>query len=178
MAKRIQEQWEDNRIVAKSRPPAMNLAVLCLDKCFICEQSDCVKKPGDTQSLKSADRILRETWRKIKTKFQSRRSVEFSRMAKGWSTGFKQEELVATDKDHKYLNHPENICTEEPVASGYREYPGDPETPEDSQDSEPESRGTLGWTVDAWEEDRRKNLNIAWSLNRPNISCIYEQFRR
>ena len=60
-----------------------------LDKFFICEQSDCVEKPWDIRSLKSTDWILRETWRKIKTKFQSRRSAEFSRMAKGCSTGCK-----------------------------------------------------------------------------------------
>ena len=35
--------------------------------------SDCVEKPGDTQS------IFRETWREGKKKFKTRRTVEFSR---------------------------------------------------------------------------------------------------
>ena len=48
MAKQMQEQKRDNKIVAKSKPTTMNLAV-CLDKFFSCEQSDCVEKPGDTQ---------------------------------------------------------------------------------------------------------------------------------
>ena len=61
----------------------------CLYKFFICKQSDCVENHGDTHSFKSTDCILRETWRKIKSKFQSRRSVEFSRTAKGCSTGHK-----------------------------------------------------------------------------------------
>ena len=47
MAKRMQERKEDNRIVARSSPTAMYLAVgFCLDKFFICHQSDCVEKPG------------------------------------------------------------------------------------------------------------------------------------
>ena len=58
----------------------------CSFKFFICEQSGCVEKSGDTQSFKSTGCIIRETWCKHKSKFQSRRSVEFSRMAKGCST--------------------------------------------------------------------------------------------
>ena len=49
MLKRMQEREGDNRIVAKSKPTTMNLAV-CLGKFFDCEQSDCVEKIGDTQS--------------------------------------------------------------------------------------------------------------------------------
>ena len=45
MAKRMQEQSEENRIVAKSRPTAMNLTSFCCYKFFICEQSDCVETP-------------------------------------------------------------------------------------------------------------------------------------
>ena len=59
MAKRMQEQSEENRIVAKSRPTAMNLSQFSCYKFFICEQSDCVEEPGDTQGLKSADWIIR-----------------------------------------------------------------------------------------------------------------------
>ena len=61
----------------------------CLDKFPIREPSDCVKKPGDTQS------IYRKTWREGKRKFKTRRSVGFSRKAEicifwriiGWSSG-------------------------------------------------------------------------------------------
>ena len=47
---------------------------------------------------------------------------------------------VAADKDQKYLNHQENISTRESVAPGYQRYPENPQTPEYSEDSEPESR--------------------------------------
>ena len=49
MAKRMQEQKGDNRIVAKSKPTTMNLAFTVLHTFFDCEQSGCVEKPGDTQ---------------------------------------------------------------------------------------------------------------------------------
>ena len=53
MAKRMQEQEGDKRIVAESMPTTMNLGLHCLDKFFDCEQSDCVEKSGDTQSTLS-----------------------------------------------------------------------------------------------------------------------------
>ena len=81
----MHEQKEEDKIVAKSKPTAMN----CLDKFLIREPSDCVEKPGDTRS------IHRETWREGKKKFKTRRSVEFSRKGErciswrvdGWSSG-------------------------------------------------------------------------------------------
>ena len=120
MAKRMQEQKEDNRTVAKIKANGDELGQCCSCKFFICEQSDCVEKPGDTQGLKSTDWVFRETRRKIKAKFQSRRSVEFSR-----------GEPVATDKDQESLNYPELICTG---------YPGNPGTAGNSEDSETEGR--------------------------------------
>ena len=70
---------ERNRIVAKSKP-TMNLVSPVLDKFFDSAESGCVEKPGDTQSTLS-NRLVKywETWRE---RTQSRRSVEFSRMAK------------------------------------------------------------------------------------------------
>ena len=57
----------------------------CLDKLFDCAEYDCVEKPGDTQSTLSNSLVnYRETWRK---RSQSRRSVEFSRMAKRCTSG-------------------------------------------------------------------------------------------
>ena len=74
MAKRMQEQrrrQDCGKIKAHSNEPDVN----CLDKFLIREPSDCVEKPGDTQS------IYRETRREGKKKFKTRRSVDFSRKA-------------------------------------------------------------------------------------------------
>ena len=62
----------------------------------------CVEKPGDTRSTLS-NRLVkyRETWRK---RTQSRRSVEFSRMAKRCSSGRKYEE---TRSDRRRPETPE-----------------------------------------------------------------------
>ena len=103
MAKRMQEQEGDNRIVAKSKPTTMNLAFfLCFDKFFDCEQSDCFKKPGDTQSTLS-NRLVkyRETRRE---RSQSRRSVEFWRKAKRCISGRKYRE---TCRDRRRPGTPE-----------------------------------------------------------------------
>ena len=56
----MQEQSEENRIVAKSRPMVMNLDQFCCYKFFIGGQSDSVEKPGGTQSFKSTSWIIRE----------------------------------------------------------------------------------------------------------------------
>ena len=69
MTKRMQKQKEEEIIVAKLKSMAMNL-----DQFIIRERSDCIKKPGGTQSF-------RKTWCKGKKKFKIRRSVEFSREA-------------------------------------------------------------------------------------------------
>ena len=82
MAKRMQEQKEEDRIVAKSKPTAMNLAST-LDKFLIREPFDCVEKLGDTQS------ICRETRREGRKKFKTRCSVEFSRKLKDAYLGLK-----------------------------------------------------------------------------------------
>ena len=58
----------------------------CSYKFFICEQSDCVVKPGGTQSLKSTDWMFRETWRKIKKKFQSQRSARMAKRMLYWTS--------------------------------------------------------------------------------------------
>ena len=63
----------------------------CLDKFFDCAESCCVENPEDTQSTLSKRLVkYRETWRK---RIQSRRSVEFSRMAKRCSSGCRYEEI-------------------------------------------------------------------------------------
>ena len=58
MAKRMQEQKEDNSIVAKSKPTAMNLAVM------ISKSSSSVNSPNASESpeiLKASSRQIRET---------------------------------------------------------------------------------------------------------------------
>ena len=52
VAKRMQEQEEDNRIVAKSTPTTMNLATSVSTSSSI-EQYDCVEKIGDIKSTLS-----------------------------------------------------------------------------------------------------------------------------
>ena len=75
MAKRAHEHKEGDRIVAKSKPTAMNLTSTVSTSSSSVKQSDPVEEPGDTQS------INRETWRDGKKKLNTRRSVESSRKA-------------------------------------------------------------------------------------------------
>ena len=86
MAKRMQQQSEGKQDSGEIQANGDETDQFCGYKFFICEQSDCFEKPWDTPSFKSAGWIIRETWCKHEAKFQSRRSVEFSRMAKGCST--------------------------------------------------------------------------------------------
>ena len=79
MAKRMEEQKRRKQGCGEIQADGDEPGHFCSYKFFICERSDCIEKPGDAQSFKS-DWILRETWLRIKTKVQSRRSVEFSRM--------------------------------------------------------------------------------------------------
>ena len=82
MAKRMREQEGDNRIVAKSKPVAMNLAVTVLRSSSSVNSPIASKSPGIPKASSRQIWMFRETWRKKKNKCQSRRSVEFSRMAK------------------------------------------------------------------------------------------------
>ena len=140
MAKRMHEHKEENRVVAKSRSTATNLAV------SVSASSSSVNSPLASRSLG----ILKAPSRQIG--FSGRPDVSANQnsnpdaasSSQGWrrdaqldiSTG----RHVAAGKDQKYLNHQEKISTGEPVAPGFQEYPEDLQTPEDSEDSEPESR--------------------------------------
>ena len=102
-AKRMQEQKEENRVVA-------NLAV------SVSTSSSSVNSPIASRSPKlQVDRL------------DSQGDISTRR-------------LVAADKDQEYLNHQERISTGELVAPRYQGYPENPQTPEDSEKSEPESR--------------------------------------
>ena len=101
MAKRMQEQEGEEK--ARCKVKAVDeLGLTCLDKFFDCAESSCVEKTGDTQSTLS-NRLVkcRETWRK---RTQSRRSVEFPRMAKRCSSGRRYEE---TRRDRRRPGTPE-----------------------------------------------------------------------
>ena len=119
----------------------------CLDKFLDCAESDCVEKPGDTQGTVSKSLVKnRETRSK---RIQSRRSVEFSRMAKRCISG-----PVATEEDQEHLNFlADLVSTGKLVAPGY---PGNPGNPGHSGDS-----GTEGN-----DEDWPRNLHISTNFNR------------
>ena len=53
MAKRMQEQDGDKQDRGKVKADDDELGRLCLNKFFDWEKSDCVEKPGDTQSTLS-----------------------------------------------------------------------------------------------------------------------------
>ena len=90
----MQEQREENRMVAKSRPTAMNLTS---------------SVPTNSSSVNSPT-ASRETWCKRKSKFQSRRSVEFSRMAKGCSTVHKHKETCTNRQGSEVSESAGRIC--------------------------------------------------------------------
>ena len=88
MAKRMQEQKEENRVVAKSRPTATNVAI------SVSTSSSSVNSPIASRSLG----ILKAPSRQIE--FSGRLGVSANQNSNPDSTG----RLVAADKDQKYLN--------------------------------------------------------------------------
>ena len=78
MAKRMQEQKEENRIVAKSRPTAMTLVSSVPASSSSVNSPIASRSTGCTQSFKS--NYYRDLVQ-AQIKLQSRRSVEFSKMA-------------------------------------------------------------------------------------------------
>ena len=119
IAKRMQEQKDENRIVAKSRPATMNLAssVPC--------SSSSVNSPIASRSpgiLKAPTRQIGLSGRPGVSAKQNA-NPDAASSSQGWqrdalldtSTG----RPVAADKDQKYLNHQEKTCTGELVASGW-----------------------------------------------------------
>ena len=137
MAKRMQEQKEDNRIVAKSRRSPLNLAV------SVSTSSPFANNPIASKSLRKLKASSRQIGSSGKPGARSKRNSnpDAASSSQGWQRDalldLSTREPVATDEDQAYWNHSENIRTGELVASGYREYLGDTETPRDSEDSEP-----------------------------------------
>ena len=66
-----------------------------LDKSFICEQSDCIEKPGDTQRIESTDWMFRESWRRNS-------NPDAASSCQGWqkgcSTGWTYRETLSRQK--------------------------------------------------------------------------------
>ena len=142
MAKRMQEQKEENRIVAKSRPSATTLVS------SVPTSSSSVDSPIASRSpviLKASIRQFGLTGKPGANTSQNS-NPEAASISQGWqrdaqlfiSTGG----LVATDKDQKFLNRQEKsiMSTGELVATGYQGYPENQQTPKDSEDSELEHR--------------------------------------
>ena len=116
MAKRMQEQKRRKQDCGEFQANGDEPDQFCCHKFFICGQSDCAEKSGGTQSFKSTGWIVRWAWCKQKSKFQPRRSVEFSRLAKGCSAGTSVQGNLSRHKDQEFLNYRETVCTVKLVA--------------------------------------------------------------
>ena len=77
------EEEDCNKVKADDDEPDRH----CLDKFFICEQSDCDEKSGDTQSLKSTDWMFRTAWREKKKEIPIPTQRRVLKDDKGYSTG-------------------------------------------------------------------------------------------
>ena len=111
----MQEQKEDKRIVAKSKPTAMNLAVT------VSTSASSVNSWVASKSLG----ILKVSSRQIvcSGKPDAKRSPDAASSSQGW-----QKDALL------------DVCTGKPLAPGYQGYPGNPGTPGNSEDSETEGK--------------------------------------
>ena len=128
MAKVMQEQEGDNRIVARSKPTTMNLAV---------SVSTSSKSPG---ILKAS---CRTDWSSSGKPDARNSNHEAASSSQGWQKDALLDgctgKPVATEEHQEHLNYPEEfVGTGKPVAPKYQGYPGTPGTPGDSGDSEAE----------------------------------------
>ena len=110
MAKRMQQQKEETMIVAKSRTTAMNMTSSVLTS------SSSVNSPVASRSLEVLKASSRQVglsgkqWCKRKSKFQSRRSVEISRMEKGCSTVHNHRETCSNRQGSEISESSGEIC--------------------------------------------------------------------
>ena len=130
MAKRMQEQSEENRIVAKSRPMVMNLTSSVATNCASVD-SPVAARSRDI--LKASSRQVGLSGRLDANANQNSNPDAASRLAKGCFT-VHQHRLWATGKDQKSLNRQEEsvISTGKLVATEHQGYPENPQTPKDS----------------------------------------------
>ena len=163
MAKRMQEQEGDNRIVAKSKPTTMNLAV------SVSTSSSTVNSPIVSKSLG----VLRAPCRTDLSstgKLDARdRNHDAASSSQGWQKDAFLDvctwKLVATEEDQEHLNFPEDSqSTGKLVAPGYPGYPG---TRGNSGDSETEGN----------DEDWPHNLHMSsnYVLHMEKVFSIVRQ---
>ena len=136
MAKRMQEQSEENRIVAKSRPMVMNLTSSVATSSSSVDSPIASRSPG---ILKASSRQVGIPGRPDASANQNS-NPDAASSSQGWqrdaqlfiSTG----KPVATGKDQKSVNRQEEsvISTGKLVATEYQGYSGNPEIPEGSED--------------------------------------------
>ena len=135
MQRTIRRRQDCGRIQADGDEPDQ----FCCYKFFICEQSDCVEKPGDTQA---SSRQVGLSGRPDASTYQNS-NPDAESSSQGWQGDaqlcISTEGLLAIDKDQKSLNRQEEsvISTGRLVATEYQGCSGNLEVPEDS---EPKSR--------------------------------------
>ena len=143
MAKRMQEQSEENRIVTKSRPTAMNLTS------SVAASSSSAISPiasGSLGILKASSRQVGLSGR-LDTNANKNSNPDAASSSQGWQRDaqlFSTGKPVATDTDQNSLNR-----QEEPVSTGklvamvtteHQGCSGKSKIPEDSGDSKPQNR--------------------------------------
>ena len=143
MAKRMQEQKEDNRILAKSKPTAVDLAVSVSTSSSSVNSPIASKSPG---ILKASSRQMGYSGKPdVRSKRNSNTDAasSFSRMAKGCICGGLHRETCRNRKKIRNLWIIwGQVCTGKRVAPGYEGYPGNPGTPGNSEESENEGVDT------------------------------------
>ena len=143
MAKRMQEPKEDNRIVAKSTPTAMNLAVTVSSSSSSVNSPVASKSPG--YSKPQVDRLDIQgnlTW--------DRNEIPIPSSSQGWQKDALLDvctgKPVATEKDQESLNYPETVCTGKLVAPGYEVQKPEEEVRREQETSEAEAN--LGSSIE------------------------------
>ena len=131
MAKKMQEQEGEERIVAKSKPTTMNLAV------SVSTSSSTVNSPIASTSPETLKAPCRTDWLSSGSPAARNSNYDAASSSQGWQKDALMDggtgKFVATEEDQEHLNHPWDFeCTGKLVAPGDQGYPG---TPGDSGDS-------------------------------------------
>ena len=124
MANRMQEQEGENRIVAKSKPTTMNLAVSVSTSSSTVQNPIASKSPGILKAPCQKDGL---STRKLDAKEHTNQDAASSsqRWQKDVVLDVVTRKLVATEEDQEHLNYPEDsISTRKLVASGNSETEG------------------------------------------------------
>ena len=106
MARRMQEQEGDNRIVVKSKPTTMNLAF------SVSTGSSTVNSPIASKSLGILKAPCRTDWSSTGKPDANDRNLDAASSSQGWQKDafldLCTEKLVATEEDQEHLNFPED----------------------------------------------------------------------